>query len=219
MGSTTKFKALILDCDGVIVDSEPLSCGAWNVLFQREYKLDIGTNYEAILGGNTRDAARYYLKKHDLEITDEIIEKLCALKEKTYLELAKDKLKPINGVERIFEQAKQLGWKIGVASSGIPSKIKYSLTQVGFQNRFDAITGMREGLRGKPFPDIFLETAIKLTTDPKECVVIEDTPKGIMAAKRASMLVIGITSTFPKEILNNADLIISSFQELDLRRI
>ena len=86
MGSTSKFKALILDCDGVIVDSEPLSCGAWNVLFQKEYKLDIGTNYEAILGGNTRDAAQYYLKKHNLEINDEIIEKLCALKEKTYLE-------------------------------------------------------------------------------------------------------------------------------------
>ncbi|MFX0210277.1 MAG: HAD family hydrolase, partial [Candidatus Hodarchaeota archaeon] len=201
MGSRSKFKALILDCDGVIVDSELLSCGAWNVLFQREYNIDIGTNYEAILGGNTRDAARYYLKKHDLELTDETIENLCTLKEQTYLELAKDKLRPIKGVERIVEQARQLGWKIGVASSGILSKIEFSLTQVGFQNRFDAISGMREGLRGKPFPDIFLETAIKLTTDPKECIVIEDTPKGIMAGKQASMSVIGITTTFPKKIL------------------
>lgn len=213
------YKALILDCDGVIVDSEPLSCGAWNLLFQREYQVDIGTNYDAILGGNTQDSALFYLKKHNLEITEAIIEKLCVLKEQTYLELARGKLKPINGVEKILEQARLLGWKIGVASSGIPSKITFSLEQVGFQNRFDTIVGMRQGLQGKPFPDIFLEAASRLQTDPEECVVIEDTPKGISAGKRALMFVIGITTTFSEEKLKKADLIVSSFDELDLRTL
>jgi HAD superfamily hydrolase (TIGR01509 family) len=213
------YKALILDCDGVIVDSEPLSCGAWNLLFQREYQVEVGTNYDDILGGNTQDSALYYLKKHNLEITEAIIEELCVLKEQTYLELAKGKLRPNNGVEKILEQARLLGWKIGVASSGIPSKIKFSLEQVGLQNRFDTIVGMREGLQGKPSPDIFLETASRLLTEPEECIVIEDTPKGITAGKRAGMFVIGITTTFSKEILKNADLIISSFKELNLRTL
>jgi HAD superfamily hydrolase (TIGR01509 family) len=219
MRSISRYKTLILDCDGVIVDSEPLSCGAWNILFQREYQVDIGTNYDAILGGNTQDSAVYFLKKHNLEITEAIIKKLCVLKEQTYLELARGKLRPIDGVEKILEQARLLGWKIGVASSGLPAKITFSLEQVGFQNRFDTIVGMREGLRGKPFPDIFLETASRLLTEPEECIVIEDTPKGITAGKRAGMFVIGITTTFSKEILKNADLLLSSFKELDLRTL
>jgi len=219
MRSISRYKTLILDCDGVIVDSEPLSCGAWNILFQREYQVDIGTNYDAILGGNTQDSAVYFLKKHNLEITEAIIKKLCVLKEQTYLELARGKLRPIDGVEKILEQARLLGWKIGVASSGLPAKITFSLEQVGFQNRFDTIVGMREGLRGKPFPDIFLETASRLLTEPEECIVIEDTPKGITAGKRAGMFVIGITTTFSKEILKNADLLLSSFKEFDLRTL
>ncbi|MFW9915080.1 MAG: HAD family hydrolase, partial [Candidatus Thorarchaeota archaeon] len=170
-----RYSALILDCDGVIVDSEPYSCKAWNVVFQNEYGIDIGTNYDAILGKNTRSTILHYFREHDLQITEPIIQRLSVLKGQAYLNLATGKLTTIEGVERIIKQARELGWKLAVASSGTAAKIDFSLTQVHLQDQFDVIVGS-EGLQGKPAPDIFLEAAKRLGTIPEECVVIEDTP-------------------------------------------
>lgn len=209
------YSALILDCDGVIVDSEPYSCKAWNIIFQNEYAIDIGTNYDAILGKNTRSAILHYFQKHDLQVSESIIQRLSALKEQTYLNLATGKLTTIQGVERIIEQACELDWKLAVASSGTGAKINFSLTQVSLQGQFNAIVGS-EGLQGKPSPDIFLEAAKRVATIPQDCVVIEDTPTGIMAAKRANMYVIGIASTFPWQRLEHANLVVDAFEEIDL---
>ncbi len=77
--------------------------------------------------------------------------------------------------------------------------------------------GSHDGLRGKPFPDIFLEAARQINVNPKQCVVVEDTPNGILAAKRAGMYVIGITSTYSEKKLEKADFVISSFSELNLK--
>ncbi|MHA2272276.1 MAG: HAD family hydrolase [Candidatus Hodarchaeales archaeon] len=209
------YSALILDCDGVIVDSEPFSCKAWNIIFQNEYAIDIGTNYDLILGKNTRAAILHYFQKHDLDISESTIQHLSVLKEQTYLNLATGKLTTIQGVERIIEQARELGWKLAVASSGIAAKINFSLAQVSLQDKFDAIVGS-EGIEGKPAPDIFLEAARRLATIPQECVVIEDTPAGITAANRANMYVIGIATTFPRQRLEHANLVVNAFEEVDL---
>ncbi|MFX0116549.1 MAG: HAD family hydrolase [Candidatus Hodarchaeota archaeon] len=216
------FTTLILDCDGVIVDSEPFSCKAWNVIFTQEYGLEIGADYEPILGKSTRSAAIHYLEKHRLVATESAITKLKLLKENAYLNLAEGNLAPIRGVEELIARARELGWQVAVASSGILSKIRFSLAQAGIsESIFDAIVGSdaKEGLRGKPFPDIFLEAASKLTTNPESCVVVEDTPSGIESAKQAAMFVVGITTTFPRERLEQADLIVDSFNEIDLTRL
>jgi HAD superfamily hydrolase (TIGR01509 family) len=210
-------KALILDCDGVIVDSEPLSCKAWNVVFEREYNINIGTGYEKILGTNTRFAAEFYLKKNYLDVSENILSRLSELKEEAYIELADGRLRSIPSVERIIQQARSLDWKIAVASSGIKSKIQFSLKQVGLDGQFDALIGSDERLRGKPYPDIFLESASQIGINPDHCIALEDTPNGIQAAKEAGMYVIAITTTFLANKLENADLVISSFDELDLR--
>ncbi|MHA2306487.1 MAG: HAD family hydrolase, partial [Candidatus Hodarchaeales archaeon] len=104
-----------------------------------------------------------------------------------------------------------------VASSGIKSKIQFSLKQVGLDGQFDALIGSDERLRGKPYPDIFLESASQIGINPDHCIALEDTPNGIQAAKDAGMYVIAITTTFLANKLENADLVISSFHELDLR--
>ncbi|MHA1967597.1 MAG: HAD family hydrolase [Candidatus Hodarchaeales archaeon] len=217
MNQYDDIKALILDCDGVIVDSEPLSCKAWNVVFEREYNINIGTGYEKILGTNTRFAAEFYLKKNYLDVSENILSRLSELKEEAYIELADGRLRSIPSVERIIQQARSLDWKIAVASSGIKSKIQFSLKQVGLDGQFDALIGSDERLRGKPYPDIFLESASQIGINPDHCIALEDTPNGIQAAKEAGMYVIAITTTFLANKLENADLVISSFDELDLR--
>lgn len=217
MTNDLEFSALILDCDGVIVDSESMSCGAWNLVFKREYNVEIGTNYDAILGTNTISAAKYYLGKYNIKLSDPLITRICALKEEAYLELATGNLNPISGIENIIQDARLLDWKVAVASSGIRSKIEFSLKQVKLGGQFDVIVGFQDGMRGKPFPDIFLEAAHQINVNPKQCIVVEDTPNGILAAKRAGMYVIGITSTYSEKKLEKADFVISSFSELNLK--
>jgi HAD superfamily hydrolase (TIGR01509 family) len=214
-----EFSALILDCDGVIVDSESMSCGAWNLVFKREYNIEIGNNYNEILGTNTIYAAQYYLRKFNIEYSDSLLNRICTLKEEAYLELATGNLRPINGIEKVIQEAKSLDWKVAVASSGIQSKIRFSLRQVKLDDQFDAIVGFQDGVRGKPFPDIFLEAARQINVTPEYCIVIEDTPNGILAANRAGMYVIGITTTYSRNKLKRASLVISSFSELNLKSL
>lgn len=217
MNKYKEIEALILDCDGVIVDSEPLSCRAWNVVFESEYNINIGTGYEEILGTNTRYATEFYLKKNDLQISESILSRIGVLKEEAYIKLADGTLRSVHGIEKIIKDARSLGWKIAVASSGTKSKIQFSLKQVGLDGQFDALVGTNDKLRGKPYPDIFLESASQIGINPSQCLVIEDTTNGIKAAKRAKMYVIAITTTFPKSKLKNADLTIRTYSDLDLK--
>ncbi len=207
-------EAVILDCDGVIVDSEPYSCGAWNVVFEREFGLDVGTDYTEILGKNSRDTVIHYLTRFNIPVQEELISKLSALKEQVYFELAEGQLSPIDDVQDFVTFCKERNLKLAVASSGSREKILFNLEQVHLLPYFDVIVGTDGTIRGKPHPDVFLEAARQLGVSPSKCVVIEDTPNGIVAAKSAGMFTIALTTTFPAKQLDDADLVISSFKAL-----
>ncbi len=72
------------------------------------------------------------------------------------------------------------------------------------------------GGKSKPEPDIFLYSAKQLRVKPENCVVIEDSPKGITAAKRAGMYCIGLTTTYPEDLLRKADMIVSGYDKLKI---
>jgi len=211
-----RFEGLIFDCDGVLVDSEPFSCGTWNVILKDLYNIDIGTNYNAILGKNLCDAAEYYSKKYDLPFDDETLLKLGQLKEETYYRIAEGKLKPIPGVNRIIQDAKIHNLKIAVASSGSINKIHFNLSQARLNNEFQNIISADDVKHAKPSPDIFLEAMNRLEVEPNKCIIIEDSVSGIKAAKSSGAFTIGLATTFPVEKLYEADLIILNYSELDL---
>ena len=214
-----RFEGLIFDCDGVLVDSEPFSCGTWNVIFEEQYNIDIGTNYNAILGKNLRDAAEYYSKKYNLPYNNETLKKLAQLKEDTYYRIADGKLNPIPGVNRIIKEANDLNLKIAVASSGSISKINFNLSQAGLHKKFRNIVSADDVKNAKPAPDIFLEAMNRLEIEPKKSIIIEDSLSGIKAAKLSGAFTIGIATTFPAKKLDDADLIIENYDELDLAHL
>ncbi|MHA1560540.1 MAG: HAD family hydrolase [Promethearchaeota archaeon] len=211
-----RFEGLIFDCDGVLVDSEPFSCGTWNVIFKEQHNIDIGTNYNAILGKNLRDAAEYYSKKYNLPCDNETLKKLAQLKEDTYYRIAEGKLHPIPGVNRIIQDAKNLNLKIAVASSGSINKINFNLSQAGLNDKFKNIISADDVKHAKPAPDIFIEAMNRLGIKPEKCIIIEDSLSGINAAKLSGAFTIGLATTFPVENLYEADLIIKNYDELDL---
>ncbi len=214
-----RFEGLIFDCDGVLVDSEPFSCGTWNVIFEEQYNIDIGTDYNAILGKKLLDTAEHYSKKYNLPCDIDTLKKLAQLKEDTYYRIAEGKLNPIPGVNRIIQEAKNLSLKIAVASSGSINKIDFNLSQARLNNEFRTIVSADDVKHAKPAPDIFIEAMNRLGIEPEKCIIIEDSISGIKAAKSSGAFTIGIATTFPIEDLNEADLIIRNYDGLDLAHL
>ena len=213
-----KYEAIIFDCDGVLVDSEPHSCYAWNVLFQQKFQVDIGTNYSAVLGKNGIDAARYYCQTHDIPFSNETLQQLSLEKEEIYYQLARNTLKAMSGVKTLLHQAQMLHVKIALASSGTREKINFNLHQAGLTNYFKIIIDTSLVKRGKPDPSLFLTAAAHLGVKIEKCIIIEDSVTGVLAGNRSGAFTIGLTSTFPAEKLSSADQIVDHLHEIDLEQ-
>ncbi|MHA1610855.1 MAG: HAD family hydrolase [Promethearchaeota archaeon] len=215
------YTAIIFDCDGILADSEPLSCGAWNVVFEREFSIDIGTDYQAILGRSTKDTIQHYVNRHNLNIDSKNYNQLAQWKEEAYIELATNNLHPIPRVIPFLDDVQIRGIKIAVASSGILSKIEFNLKECGLDSffRISEIISGTEIEHGKPAPDIFLLAAERLKTPISHCIVIEDSVMGVQAGKASGAFTIALTTTFPSEELKEADLIVDSYDQIDLNTL
>lgn len=209
-------KGLIFDCDGVLVDSEPLSCRALNILFENHFGIDIGTDYSPVIGTSLKDSISYYFNKYNINPTN--LSNLLEEKEKIYKQIAKNNLKPYEGIEKFLDNVKKWNYYISVASSGSYDKIQFSLTETNLIRFFDQITSSSEVNKGKPEPDLFLKAADKMHLDPSACAVFEDSISGIKAATNAGMFTIGICNTFSYEKLSTtqADVIINSIKEISI---
>jgi HAD superfamily hydrolase (TIGR01509 family) len=201
VGMFTGIQAVIFDCDGVLVDSEAMSCYALNVVFQNEFGIDIGTNYSNIIGTSLKFSLQYYLNKFQLSTTN--IQHLADLKETAYYEMAKKRLTSFPNCEEFIRLLLQNDYPVTVASSGSLNKIRFSLDAVNLSKYFSIVTSALEVKHGKPAPDLFFLAANKLSVKPSSCLVIEDSINGVRAATNAGMQVAGFPGTFQKDLLIN----------------
>ena len=114
--------------------------------------------------------------------------------------------------------------RIGVASSDFPANIKRQMEQAGVFGYIDAITSGEKNsghvTRDKPFPDVYIAAAEKLSVSPERCLAIEDTAPGVQAAKTAGMYCIGyINPNSGNQDLSRADLRVSDLSMLDVDRL
>jgi HAD superfamily hydrolase (TIGR01509 family) len=126
-------------------------------------------------------------------------------------------LQPIAGVGAVLDLLDDRGVPYCVASSGIPERIDLTLTIVGFRHRFGSrVFSVADVARGKPAPDLFLLASAKCTTPPGRCVVVEDSPAGVVAGKAAGMAVVGYAAMTPADRLAaaGADATVTSMSEL-----
>lgn len=210
-------KGVIFDCDGVLVDSELLSCGAINVIFEKYFNVDIGHDYSSIIGNRLEDTFKFYLEKFDISIPSTInLTDLYKQKDQEYQNLARGKLHLFPGVEELLKNLINRTIKISVASSGTPEKIKFNLHEGGLTKYFTILTSAVEVQNGKPHPDIFLLSAQKMHLKPENCLVVEDAVAGVKAAKAAGMMAVAVPNTFDKQFLieAGADKIITRLDEL-----
>ncbi len=179
---------IIFDCDGVLVDSEPISIAVLvAIITSAGVPISEKTAYENFLGKSMATVVEILRDDFGLVVTDDHLDEARA---ELYTRFRRD-LKPIDGVA---ETLKALAAPYCVASSSQPERIRLSLAVTGLLELFEPhIYSATMVERGKPFPDLFLHAASDMGVAPGHCLVVEDSPAGIMAAKEAGMRVLAFT--------------------------
>lgn len=182
---------LIFDCDGVLVDSEPLSM-----------RLDVAILAENGVVMDEAEAHRRFVGKTFAAMLAEVeAETGCrfpatasADKDRRLLELFERELTAVAGIESVLRRIGRSPYS--VASNSPRQRVAEALRITGLAPWFgDRITTFEDVARGKPEPDIFIEAARRAGTSPGQCLVVEDSITGVTAAARAGCQVLGFTGT------------------------
>lgn len=139
-------------------------------------------------------------------------------KELLYRNIIKQDFPAIDGAAELIDTLAVAGFVLAVGSSGPPENVALTLECLNCTNRISACVTGADVTRGKPDPQVFLFTAEKLNLPSHRCVVVEDAPAGVTAAKAAQMACIALTGTATREQLAEADLIVDSLRELSPER-
>jgi beta-phosphoglucomutase len=206
------FRGVILDMDGVIVDSEPLTKEACVRMFAEkgvtvhadDFDPFVGTGENHLLGG----VAEQYGVHLDLE-------KDKARTYAIYLALIPGRLQPLPGVFTFIEECRRRHLKLALASSADAVKVEGNLHAIGLAAQvFDKLVNGSEVARKKPFPDIFLAAAAGLGLASADCLVVEDAVAGVQAAKSAGARCLALTTSFPAARLTAADWIVPDLSQV-----
>jgi HAD superfamily hydrolase (TIGR01509 family) len=181
-------KLVIFDCDGVLVDSEPLAAEAYERVYEKHGMSGVGADIIAqCIGMKQADIIVKIRELTGHQFPDHAHGDIWAETKQLFTE----KLAETEGLRHFLEA---LPVARCVASSSSLERIHHSLEITGLAPFFgEAIFSSSMVRRGKPAPDIFLHAAEKMGADPSQCVVIEDSPLGVEGAVAAGMTAIGYT--------------------------
>lgn len=187
-GRGTPTRLILFDCDGVLVDSEPISLRLFvETLAEAGLTLDAAVASERFLGRSLASARTILAENHGLILTDAALD---AMRTRLHAAFAAELL-PIPGIAEALDA---LPCPYCVASSSLPERIELSLSVTGLWPRFVGRAFSSSMVKnGKPAPDLFLHAARTLKAAPAECLVVEDSPAGIEAAGAAGMRVVAFT--------------------------
>ncbi len=205
-------KIFIFDLDGVLLDSESLYKKVNFELFE-----DLGVEitdeeYNSFIGISGEKMWGYIKEKGDLP---QPVEELRVMeRERKYIGLSENELIPNPGLMELLNTLESYSIPRVIASSGLMKNIELILSKMNLKNYFSHIVSGEMPKKGKPAPDIFLLAASHFDIDPKECIVLEDSRNGTLAAKAAGMTCVGyINPGSGNQDLSKADLIISDLKD------
>jgi beta-phosphoglucomutase len=205
-------EAVIFDCDGVVIDSEPLIFEVTRGIF-REHGIEI--RFEDVVGGIGAGKKYVELPREKYGLTALPVEELLKLRKDRYLQLAEKKLKPVPGFFDLMADIKRRELKTALASASSYDWVLQSLHFAGVDpGFFDVIVNGDRIERKKPFPDLFLAAVRELEVDRSSCLVIEDAPTGVEAARRAGIRSVALVNSLPAELLSNADTLVRELLEI-----
>ncbi len=208
-------KAVIFDMDGLLIDSEPLWQEAEILIFKRVNILLTSELCLQTKGLRIDEVVDYWYQRHPWEnLAKKKVEELIIAK---VIELIHLKGEPLAGVDRAISFVRQKQVKIALASSSASKIIQAVLQKLELTNAFAEIYSAESEVFGKPHPGVYLTTAKKLNVSPSECLALEDSLNGVLAAKAAQMKCIAIPELlqYDNPQFAIADIILKSLAEFN----
>ncbi len=213
----SEIKAVIFDLDGTMLDNNEFHLKAW-----KKYLKDSGMeisdeDFKKYISGRTNaDAVAHLYKKI---MTEEEASVHYLKKEEIYRKMYENEIAPVTGLSGFLEDLQSHNVMMAIATSGVQVNIDYMFKHLPLKKYFKEIINSAHIKKGKPNPEIFLKTAAALHTAAANCIVFEDSVPGITAGKAAGMKVVAITTSHKREELNEADLIIEDYTEINFERL
>jgi HAD superfamily hydrolase (TIGR01509 family) len=208
-------EALIFDFDGLILDTESPDLQSWEEIYG-EYGVTFPiSTWMSALGGSPDLFNPYsYLES---QLNGHVnLEEIQAKKRRRENELVKEQ-SPLPGVIETIDDAKRLGLKLAVASSSKRDWVIPHLSRLGLLTRFKSVKCADDVLQTKPAADLFYAVLHELELQAMNAIVFEDSPNGILAARRAGIFCVVVPNLITSRLtLDNADLRLSSLAEMPL---
>lgn len=213
---TTAARAVLLDFDGLILETEGCSFASWRVLFQERGAAYALEEYQQIVGTVGTPRELFEARCGAPADWTALETRRRAIEDRLHLEL-----RPQPGVEALLEQARTSGLGIAVASSSTHGWVDRLLEGHGLLHRFDAIVCREDvGGRAKPAPDLYLEALRRLGVAPAAAIAFEDSTTGALAARRAGIRCVAVPTAITRtQDFSHADLIVPSLDGIDLRAL
>jgi beta-phosphoglucomutase family hydrolase len=202
-------RAVLWDMDGTLVDSAEYHWRAWRDTMAREGSPITHEQFLASFGQRNDSILRQWLGE---KATPDVIQRIGDSKEALYRQHVREGgIEPLPGVSEWIHRLHGQGWRQAIASAAPRANIETILEALGFANCFEETVSAEDVHRGKPDPEVFLVAAIKLGVPPEGCIVVEDAPHGVEAARAAGMKSIGVSRDGK---LLKADLVVASLAQL-----
>jgi len=223
MNAMNRLQGLIFDVDGVIADTEAVNARASIKVFADLFGVEgvVREDFEAGLGRGAEEYVKAAARVHSLELTDEQVEKATQLRQEYFLKiLTEEPLPPFPGVLELMDEAMQIeDFRVAIATSGTLEKSRAVLNAVRVPYRKMVYINGNDVKNKKPNPELFLIAAQRMGIEPAHCVVIEDAPNGVQAAKAAGARCIAVTNSTTAAKLAEADLICDSLEQISIETI
>jgi beta-phosphoglucomutase len=215
--------ALILDFDGVVVDSEPIHLACFRqVLAPAGIELGEQAYYRDYLGFDDHDCFQAVLRDHGLDADERRIADMTAAKTVLVQRAMATSVRALPGSVGIIRSAAAAGLPVAVCSGALRDEIELASATIGVREHFATIVAGKDVKLGKPDPEGYVLAIRRLaevtgrTIRPERCVVVEDSPAGIQAARDAGTNVLALTTSYAAERLGQAQRIVATLADVAL---
>lgn len=209
-------RGVIFDLDGVLIDTGGAHLQSWRALAAEQGLSLTEGQFLQTFGRPNRDIIPFLWGP---DIPPERIAALSERKEALYREIVRGRIPIMEGADALVRACAADGLLLAIGSSTHPLNLELTLEESGWRELFCAAVSAADVTRGKPDPQVFQIAAQRLALPTAECVVIEDAPAGVQAARAAGCVAVGLTSHHPAAKLASAHLVVDTLRVLTPDRL
>jgi HAD superfamily hydrolase (TIGR01509 family) len=210
-------RAIIFDFDGVIVLSEHIFTKIFVNMLNTKFDLEVKEEeFYRFSGLRFEERLKQVCEKHGIKLASKRYLELADIARQEYIQNSKGSVKLNVGLKKFLDRLKEASFVLAIGTNGAKRVVTEMVDYLNIKEYFETIVAYEDVKLPKPEPDVYLRCADNLNIETDECLVFEDSPAGVAAAKKAGMRCIALTTTATREELQDADLVIDSFYDISL---